>query len=401
MAKDRNLDVFTRVKFSNNLLGSNRKGHDSLREIPISLIEESPTRINSELVIDDIAGSISKYGQFSPIWVRPHPAIEGTYQIIFGNRRLATARKLGWQTIAANVVSASDAEALAMAFSENCDRMDFSDFEKAILLENLHNVANKSYSEIAELIGRSPAFVSLHVSMLRLFSDSVASKAERSRILHSLSEKHCRALAKIEDPDERWNTAKLAVGANLGVRELDKICNRLKSRNSPTRHRSGADVEEIRKIILERARGLCSRSIEDYYASICQKHFSSFSMFPNLERISSRRSIGLGRDELRDEMQAKEYTLRVLKMLTAVKMRIENLRIRVSLNMAFATLTLAQEFVLYGEKIDIRTRETLVFEKDGDWKLVHEHTSTPDSSLLQKIAVSRRRSEVVLNKVEQ
>jgi ParB/RepB/Spo0J family partition protein len=373
-----------------------------LREIPVSLIEESPTRMNSEFVVDDIASSISKYGQFSPIWVRAHPAIEGNYQVIFGNRRLATARKLGWKTIAANVVSASDAEALAMAFSENCDRMDFSDYEKAILLENLHNIANKSYSEVAELIGRSPAFVSLHVNMLRLFSDGLSSKAERSKMLHSLTEKHCRALAKIQDPNERWNTAKLAVGANLGVRELEKICNRLKSRHSPTRRRAGSDADEIKRIILERARGLSSRSIEDYYASICQKHFSSFSMFPNLERTSSRRrNIAFGRDELRDETQAKEYTLRVLKMLTAVKMRIENLRIRVSVSMAFATLTLAQEFVLYGEKIDIRTRETLVFEKDGNWKLVHEHTSTPDTSLLQKIAVLGRRSLIVSNEISQ
>jgi len=372
-----------------------------LREIPISLIEESATRFDSELVIDDIVTSISRYGQFSPIWVRPHPQIEGNFQIIFGNRRLATAKKLGWETISANVVAASDAEALAMAFSENCDRLDFSDYEKAILLENLHNTAKKSYTEIAELIGRSPAFVSLHVGMLKLFSDSISTKAERSRILHSITEKHCRALAKIEDPEERWNTAKLAVKANLGVRELEKICNRLKSRNSSKGPRVRADYDEIRKIILERVKGLSSRSIEDYYASVCQKHFSSYSMFPNLEYTLTRRRSNSAVDELRDETQAREYTLRVLKMMTEVKMRIENLRIRVSANMAFATLSLAQEFVLYGEKMDIKTRETLVFEKDGEWELVHEHTSTPNTSLLQKIAISARRPALAINKRSQ
>jgi len=369
-----------------------------LQEISISLIENSKSRFESEVTTEDIERSISRYGQFSPIWVRPHPEIEGYFQVIFGNRRLATARKLGWHTIAANVVQVSDAEALAMAFSENCDRMDFSDYEKALLLENLHFSANKSYTEIAELIGRSPAFVSLHVGMLRMFSKNAGNDTERSKILHSLSEKHCRALGKIEDPNERWNTAKLAVKARLGVRELEKICNRMSSKRFSKNSNQTSDYEEIRKIIVERVQGLSSRNIEDYYSSACEKHFSSFSMFPNPDPQVDLRARNLNSDDLRNESQAKDYTVRVLKMITTVRLRIQNLRIRVSANMAFATMSLAQEFTLYGEKMRIKTRETLVFEKDSNWRLVHEHTSTADISLLEKIALSAKKPTIRLTR---
>ena len=42
---------------------------------------------------------------------------------------------MGWRTIKAEVVEASDTEALLASFSENSDRKDFSDYEKALLLD--------------------------------------------------------------------------------------------------------------------------------------------------------------------------------------------------------------------------------------------------------------------------
>ena len=96
------------------------------------------------------------------------------YEVIFGNRRLATAKHLGWRTILADVVDASDTETLIMAFSENEDRKNFTDYEKALLMEKLHSLSGKTYSEVAEIFGKSPSYVSQHIAMLHLFPRTIA-----------------------------------------------------------------------------------------------------------------------------------------------------------------------------------------------------------------------------------
>lgn len=361
-----------------------------MQQIPICCIEESDTRLAQEIETTDIENSFSKYGQFSPIWVRAHPQKEGKFQVIFGNRRLVAAKKLAWDRIPAEIITASDTDALAIAFSENCDRMDFSDYEKALLLERLHIMTDKSYTEIGKLVHRSPAFVSLHIAMLTLFADLRITDTERNKIMRSLTEKHCRYLARIEDPEERWNTAKFVVKSNLGVRELEKICNRIGVKNRNTSQRSSNDQEQIRDIIFQRINGLSSRNIQDYYESICEKHFTSFSMFPDVEERSERTSNSDAKSDLRDSWQAKEYTIRVLRMLTSVKLNIQNLQIRTCGNLAYATLSLDQEFNVDRGRLKVKTRETLVFEKERTWKLIHEHTSTTNPFLARRIALSRR-----------
>ena len=201
-----------------------------MEHIPIALIDHRQFRIAPPQV-EDVSLSFARHGQFSPICVRRHPTKSQRYQLIFGNRRLEAARKLGWKTIEANVIEANDDTMLFIAFSENSDQSDFTDYEKALLLENIHRQTGKSYQEIATMIGRSNAFVSQHVAMLNLFPLGVASEEERIKVLAALTENHARILSNIEDPRDRWNAAKLVVRSKMGVRELIKLYSR-----SPGKH---------------------------------------------------------------------------------------------------------------------------------------------------------------------
>ena len=75
-----------------------------LSHVSIDLIQHNelcPSRMSE---IDGLAESLSKEGQLSPIRIRKHPAIKRSFLVVFGNRRLAAARKLGWKTIRAEVI---------------------------------------------------------------------------------------------------------------------------------------------------------------------------------------------------------------------------------------------------------------------------------------------------------
>jgi ParB/RepB/Spo0J family partition protein len=339
-------------------------------ELPVSVIDFHQLRMGDDSPPDDLVSSFSRIGQLSSILVRKHPTKEGRYEVIFGNRRLAAARKLGWKTIEARIIETSDIRSLLMAFSENSDRQDFSDYEKALVIEELHYMTGMTYREIASQIGRSCAFVSQHVAILHLFSEEVATKEDRVKVLQSLTENHARILARIDDPSERWNTAKLAVAANLSVRELAKFCT--------ARHKKRTAKEDpttsVRRLVYEAVNGLNSKNLGIFYKPI-SNDFTMFSRFPPLD--------------LMDSAAAEEHTSRLLRRQQEYGMKIKNLNVKVLGNFAYVTLVREDKFRATDRTFRIATRGTIVLAKEKDWRILHEHWSTGDPEVLDLLEAKK------------
>src|SRR6185369_3334597 len=72
-------------------------------------------------------------GVLEPIVVRPHPCIEGAYEIIAGERRWRAAKALFGEDYDMPIVvrDATDAEARALGIIENHGRDDLSEIEEA------------------------------------------------------------------------------------------------------------------------------------------------------------------------------------------------------------------------------------------------------------------------------
>ncbi|GEM_PF-5744428 len=348
-------------------------------EIPISLIEYNDFFEGRRSNIEDITSAFLRQGQLSPICVRKHPSKRGKFQVIFGNRRLAAAQKLGWKTIAAKVVDAKDSNAILMAFSENVDRRDFTDYEKAIVLKQLHDLTGYTYNQIASYVGKSPAFVSQHVAMLQLFPPSVASERQRDTVLNSLTENHCRILARIAEPEERWNTAKLVVSAGLGVRELQKICARIRKSDdsdifqaepsSERRKTDGIkererDVAALRRMVTDIISGLNARDIRPFVESIDPRHFV---MFP-----------GFSMSTVIDANTLSDYLSEVLRHATKYKLiSPRHVDVRFAGMLAYVAVILREEVTASFTKAETIARVTFIFEKreENNWKMVHVHWS--------------------------
>lgn len=77
-----------------------------------------------------LAHSLREYGQQVPVLVRPHPAAEGRYQIVYGRRRVLALRDLGLP-VRALVRDMDDRELVLAQGQENTARRDLSFIEKA------------------------------------------------------------------------------------------------------------------------------------------------------------------------------------------------------------------------------------------------------------------------------
>ena len=337
----------------------------TLKIIPISSIENcNKSETRRDLDIEDLVNSLAKHGQLLPIQVRSHPTNPSKYELIFGNRRLAAARRLGWSTIRAEIVRATDIDVLITALIENIDRKDLCDYEKALSLQEIKEKSKKTYAEVAAIAGKSSSFVSQHIAMLHLFPESVASEEERIKVLHGLTERHSRILGKVEDSVERWNTAKLAVAAKLGVRELERIC-----KKKSVRSRSVDNEIAIRDLLLSINNSFNSKDLNPFFRAISDNSFNVFSEYPPYKSMNSE--------------EYKNHICRIMKRLKSSKMRIKDLNVHVAGNSAYATITHTHEVGAESQDISFITRATIVLAKEeGVWKILHEHWSSPDSGIM-------------------
>ncbi|MEM3387738.1 MAG: ParB/RepB/Spo0J family partition protein [Nitrososphaerales archaeon] len=206
------------------------------RSLDIDLIEPDLFELRgSESGIEELARSFSEVGQLSPVLVRPHPRKKGSFQLIYGYRRYQAAKKLKWRSIKAEVKELGDEDAIKIALTENVQREDLSDYEKAKMMEYIHSKYGKTYEEIACILGKSRQWVTNHVAMLKTFPQTLfTAHSEAEDVLKKLPEHHARILAKVKDLEERFHLAKLTVEEGLCVKELEKLVGRPRSDRSLT-----------------------------------------------------------------------------------------------------------------------------------------------------------------------
>ena len=114
----------------------------------------------------ELTESIKALGVLQPILVRPKP--NGLYEIVYGQRRVKAAEKAGLIEIPANVRILSDQEAYEVQFSENIQREDLSDMEKARMLNFLITKFGYTQEQLAKKLGKSQPWISQHLAMLQI-----------------------------------------------------------------------------------------------------------------------------------------------------------------------------------------------------------------------------------------
>ena len=127
--------------------GASRSIKSSFEELAKgSVVELDPELIDGSFVSDriddddeafqELLAAVKERGQDSPILVRPHPAVSGRYQVVFGHRRVKVAKQLGRQ-VRAVVKPMADQDHVIAQGQENAARSNLSFIERTLFAKRL------------------------------------------------------------------------------------------------------------------------------------------------------------------------------------------------------------------------------------------------------------------------
>lgn len=143
----------------------------------------------------ELQESIRELGILEPLIVRK---IKKGYEIIIGGRRHRAAGKIGLPTAPCIVTKASGAELDKIMLHENIKRDNLGHIDQAYVFVHLIENYNMSEEKIANLIGKSAAYVSQHLTLIKA-NDKLIAGVQDGTVTFSVS----RELVKVKDVDER------------------------------------------------------------------------------------------------------------------------------------------------------------------------------------------------------
>lgn len=215
-----------------------------IEQIPLMEIAEAERFCLRERpfpAVDDLAASIREQGQTTPLFVVPR---EGAgFELIAGYRRFAALTSLGAPTALTRVFRGlTEEQAFALAVSENSERDDLTDWERAKTCLRLREQGT-SATDIARLFGwRDERQAQNHIRIA-----STASPMLRAALQGGgFSMTHALVLTKATEamelsPEEQGRVVQQAVDRQMSVRDLENMLSRL--RRSPTGGKPKASPE--------------------------------------------------------------------------------------------------------------------------------------------------------------
>ncbi len=200
---------------------------EQVEELPIHLIQASqyqPRVEFDEEDLDELAQSIAQHGVLQPVVVRK---TEMGYELIVGERRLRACRRLGLTTIPAIVRDYGDKQAAELALIENLQRKDLRLFEEAEGYKRLLDEFGLTQEELAARLGKTQSSIANKLRLLRL-PPSVREIISRE----ILSERHARALLRLESEEQQLKIVNQVVEQGLNVRQTEELVQQMLSGKS-------------------------------------------------------------------------------------------------------------------------------------------------------------------------
>lgn len=169
----------------------------------------------NEKEIEELAKSIEENGLIQPLVVRR--ILEG-YELIAGERRLRACMLAGLDTVPCVILNVDTKQSAVLALLENIQRKDLSFFEQATAIEKLIQSWGLTQEEVAKKLGKAQSTIANKLRLLSL------AKEERELIIkHNLTERHARALLKVNLPNRRVEILKEIIDRELNVINSEKL----------------------------------------------------------------------------------------------------------------------------------------------------------------------------------
>ncbi len=236
----------------NSVFTDERNTYDEGVVVNIDICAIRPNRSQPRATFESnatirLADSIRRYGILQPITVRI--ASEGDknriFEIIAGERRFRAAKMLGMRSVPCIIMTADDKKSAELALIENLLREDLNIFETARAMKKLIEDFKLTQDEVAKRLSMSQSAVANKLRLLRY------SEEEETLILENrLTERHARAILKLNDIEERKKTILVVIRSHLNVSATEAYVDKLLEEKECIIEKSGKKIPIIKDIRL-------------------------------------------------------------------------------------------------------------------------------------------------------
>ena len=183
-----------------------------------------PRKSFSEEGLAELAASIQEFGVIQPLIVRRTAA---GYELIAGERRLRASVMAGRNCVPCLVRISEDKETAEIAMIENLQREDLHFFEEAAGYEKLLSLFSFTQEDLSSRVGKNQSTIANKLRLLKL-----SPKVREVIFQAGLSERHARALLKIEDESEQLKICQTVVSNRLTVKDTENLIQSLENEKS-------------------------------------------------------------------------------------------------------------------------------------------------------------------------
>ena len=211
-------------------------------KVPIGQIFPNPYQPRKsfdEAALEELSASIAQYGVLQPLLVSPTE--DGRYLLIAGERRLRASRMAKLTEVPVIISDYTTQQIAEIALIENLQREDLHFLEEAEGYEQLMEQFHLTQEAMAARVGKKQSTIANKLRLLRL------SPAVRKVLVDAgLSERHARALLKLDDDTKRLEVLEVAVAKNYSVRQTEEYINKLLEDNQQEKRRRMVIVNDVR-----------------------------------------------------------------------------------------------------------------------------------------------------------
>ena len=197
--------------------------------LPVGSIHPNPMqprKIFDPEALAELTESIRMYGVLQPLTVRK--AANGSFELVAGERRLRASRAAGLDKVPCILVNVSEQDSGLLALVENLQRQDLDYIEEAEGLRALTRTYGMSQEEAARCVGLSQSAVANKLRLLRLSPELLFLLRERG-----LSERHARALLRLETDEQRLEVLSHVLEQDLNVARTEQYIEEYLKRGGP------------------------------------------------------------------------------------------------------------------------------------------------------------------------
>lgn len=200
---------------------------EQLIEVEIGQIKVNPfqpRRQFAEEELEELAASIQSVGIIQPPIVRPN--VDGSYELVSGERRFRAAQLAGLAAIPVVVREGSSSLFTAQAaLIENVQRVDLNPIEIGLALRRLMEEFGFQQDELAMRVGKKRSTVANYLRLL-----SLPTSIQESLFREEITMGHAKAILSLKDIEKQQFLHEKILKEGLSVRETEEFAQKMVER---------------------------------------------------------------------------------------------------------------------------------------------------------------------------